>query len=125
MREILLILFICVSCSKAFSTEEVESWKGFWSNNNEIHKERSLLSKIPFRSEYFFDFILIHNENPDRTIYYEIKNELGNVLINGIISKDSSVQISLPVSDLPSNWIYTIILTSPEANDWVYSKFKK
>lgn len=125
MKRILLILFICISCSKAYSTEEVQSWEGIWSNNSTINNERSLLSKIPFRTEYFSDFILIYNENPDRPINYEVKNEFGKVLINGIISKDSSAQIPISISDLLDNGIFTIVLTSSFFNDMVWSKFKK
>ena len=63
--------------------------------------------------------------NPDRPIDYQIINDSGDVLIKGSVSKENSAQITISVSDLPDNGIYTIILTSPDPNDWVYSKFKK
>lgn len=125
MKKLLLILFICISYSYVFAIEESLSWGGVWGDKGDFVTEKSLLLKIPFHSEYFVDFLLIHNENPDRPIDYQIINDSGDVLIKGSVSKENSAQITISVSDLPDNGIYTVILTSPDPNDWVYSKFKK
>ncbi|MFR3188001.1 MAG: DUF3244 domain-containing protein, partial [Phocaeicola sp.] len=90
-----------------------------------VDSDRSIIYKIPFYSDYWEDIIVVHNEKPNRAIFYEIVDEYDNILIKGSVSKENSAQITISVSDLPDNGIYTIILTSPDPNDWVYSKFKK
>lgn len=123
MRKLFLLLFICVWCSKILATEGLRDWDGIWGNT--CNHDRSLSSKIPFYSNHWENIIVVHNENPDRPITYEVLDEYGNVLIAGNVSKENSVQITLSVSDLPDNGIYTIVLTSPNPNDRVWSQFEK
>lgn len=124
MRKLfLLFLFISVWCNSTLAIEEFRQWDGLWGKIDD--EERSLSSEIPFHSNYWENIIVVHNEKPDRAIFYEIVDEYDNVLIKGSVSKENSAQITILVSDLPDNGIYTVILTSPDPNDWVYSKFKK
>lgn len=124
MRKLfLLFLFISIWCSNILAVEGFREWDGLWGKTYD--DDRSLTSEIPFYSDYWEDFIVVHNEKPDRAIFYEIVDEYDNILIKGSVSKENSAQITISVSDLPDNGIYTIILTSPDPNDWVYSKFKK
>ena len=73
----------------------------------------------------FNNSIIIYNAKPDRFITYEILDEYGNVFVTGSVSKENSAQITILVSDLPDNGIYTIILTSPNPNDRVWSQFER
>ena len=52
-------------------------------------------------------------------------DEYGNALITGSVSKENSAQITISISDLPDNGIFTVILTSPNPNDRVWSQFEK
>lgn len=103
------------------SLKNVSSYKNVVNSNNVFVE----FVDIPFHSELFNDLFIIHNEKPDRPITYEILDEYGDVLIAGNVSKENSVQITLSVSDLPDNGIYTIVLTSPNPNDRVWSQFEK
>lgn len=124
MRKLfLLFLFISVWCNSTLAIEGLRQWDGLWGKID--GDERSLSSEIPFHSDYWGDIVVVHNEKPDRAVFYEIVDEYDNVLIKGSVSKENSAQITISVSNLPDNGIYTIILTSPDSNDWVYSKFKK
>lgn len=119
----IFLLSQIVFYSVVFPCDEIQGWNGDW--NECVDSDRSIIYKIPFYSDYWEDIIVVHNEKPDRSIFYEIVDEYDNVLIKGSVSKENSAKITILVSDLPDNGIYTIILTSPEPNDWVCSKFKK
>lgn len=99
-----------------------DTFMGCWV---EEHDERTLMNKIPFDSEFNNELVIIHNDVPDRTIYYKIEAEDGNVLIEGCVCKEQSAQIVIPISELPNNKTYTIILKSPNPMDRVYSVFQK
>ena len=111
--------------NKIFSNERMQPWQGEWGDNQQTMNVFVEFVDIPFHSELFNDLFIIHNEKPDRPITYEILDEYGDVLIAGNVSKENSVQITLSVSDLPDNGIYTIVLTSPNPNDRVWSQFEK
>lgn len=119
----IFLLSQIVFYSVMFPCDEIQGWHGYWIECE--GSDRSISYKIPFYSDYWEDIIVVHNEKPDRAIFYEIVDEYDNVLIKGRVSEENSAQITISVSDLPDNGIYTIILTSPDSNDWVYSKFKK
>lgn len=121
---ILFLLLVFVAWNNAaFSNENNNRWDGYW--NSDVCFDRNIFNEIPFSYEYVDNLLIIYNKKPDRTIYYKIVDEFGNVLITCSVSKENSAQITISISDLPDNGIYTIILTSPDPNDWVYSKFKK
>jgi hypothetical protein len=123
MKKLLVLLFVLfLSSNNVFSLSKVSDWGGIWSKNPVV---LSLYQELPFYSDYCDDIIIVHNDNPDRPIDYQITDNSGDVLIKGSVSKENSAQIIISVSDLPDNGIYTIILTSPDPNDWVYSKFEK
>lgn len=123
MKKLLVLLFVLfLSSNNVFSLSKVSDWGGIWGKNPVV---LSLYQELPFYSDYCDDIIIVHNDNPDRPIDYQITNDFGDVLIKGSVSKENSAQITILVSDLPDNGIYTIILTSPDPNDWVYSKFEK
>lgn len=69
--------------------------------------------------------IKIYNKKPDRPITYEVLDVYGNKLITGNVSKENSTLIIISISELPDNGIYTIVLTSSEYEDRVWSQFKK
>lgn len=124
MKKLFIFLLSQIVCySVVFPCDEIQSWNGDWKESEE--SDRSIINKIPFYSDYWDNIIVVHNEKPDRAIFYEIVDEYDNVLIKGGVSKENSAQITISVSDLPDNMVYTVILTSPDPNDWVYSKFKK
>lgn len=123
MRKLLLFLFISIWCSNTLAVEGFREWDGLWGKTYD--DDRCLTSEIPFYSDYWEDIIVVHNEKPDRAIFYEIVDEYDNVLIKGSVSEENSAQITILVSDLPDNGIYTIMLTSPDSNDRVWSQFKK
>lgn len=64
-------------------------------------------------------------KKPDRPITYEVLDVYGNKLITGNVSKENSTLIIISISELPDNGIYTIVLTSSEYEDRVWSQFKK
>lgn len=123
MRKNLVLLLFLLLSKNVYSIESSTVWEGTWVHTEMIDK--SSITRIPFSSQCMGDIIIIDNENPDRPITYEVLDEYGNVLLTGTVSKENSGQIIISVSDLSDNGIYTIILTSPVPNDWVYSKFKK
>lgn len=124
MKKLFILLLSQIVCySVAFPFDEIQSWNGDWKEH--VDKDRSMIYKIPFYTDYWEDIIVVHNEKPDRTIFYEIVDEYDNVLIKGSALKENSAQITISVSDLPDNGIYTILLTSPDPNDRVWSKFEK
>lgn len=123
MRKNLLILFFLFSI-KLFPNENNFSWGGNWTvEDDNIFRSEQL--EIPFYSELFNDILVIYNKRPDRIIFYEVIDTFGNVLKNGCVSKENSAQITISVSDLSNNGIYTIILTSPVPYDKVWSQFEK
>ncbi len=124
MKKALMFVLFCYFCNvNVFSIEEIYSWVGDWkSNQPEI---KSLFSDIPFHSEYLGGEIKIYNKQPDRPITYEVLDDDGNILITGNVSKENSAQITISVSELPDNGIYTIVLTSSVLEDRVWSQFKK
>ena len=124
IKKLFILLLVCVLCNnKVFSMEEKTIWEGYWNIKDQTNK--SLFPDIPFHSEYFNNSIIIYNEKPDRFITYEILDEYGNVFVTGSVSKENSAQITILVSDLPNNGIYTIILTSLNPNDRVWSQFER
>lgn len=121
-KKLVLLLFFLLS-KNVFSIESSTVWEGTWIPTEMVDK--SSITKIPFSSQFLGNIIIIHNENPDRPITYEVLDEYGNVLLTGSVSKENSVQITISVLDLPDNGIYTIILTSPNPNDRVWSQFER
>ena len=119
----IFLLSQIVFCSVVFPCDEIQGWHGHWIECE--GSDRSIIYKIPFYSDYWEDIIVVNNEKPDRAIFYEIVDEYDNVLIKGSISEENSAQITILVSDLPDNGIYTIILTSPNPNDRVWSQFER
>lgn len=128
MGKILVTLLLCIVCNNvAFSLETLSSWEGEWKGEpqEEQPNKRSITQTLPFRSEYFKDVVVIYNERPDRDIHYEITDECGSILQSGDVSQESSAQIVISVSELSDNGIYTIVLTSSNPSDRVYSTFQK
>lgn len=124
IKKLFILLLVCVlSNNQVFSLGRKTEWEGYWNIKSQTNK--SLFPNIPFRSEYFNNSIIIYNLEPDRMITYEILDEYSNVLITGRVLKENSAQITISISDLPDNGIYTIILTSPNPNDRVWSQFEK
>lgn len=124
MKKVLVTLFFYVVCiTNLFSYSLAENeWKGGWQLED---YSRSITQTLPFHSEYFKDVVVIYNERPDRDIHYEITDECGNTLQSGDVSQESSAQFVIPVSELSDNGIYTIVLTSSNPSDRVYSTFQK
>lgn len=124
MKKALMFILLYYFCNvNVFSSEEIYSWVGDWKSNQQEIK--SLLSNIPFHSEYLDGEIKIYNKKPDRPITYEVLDVYGNKLITGNVSKENSTLIIISISELPDNGIYTIVLTSSHNEDRVWSQFKK
>lgn len=122
MKNIFFILFVLFS-SRLFSNNSIQNWHGEWKDNQQIII--SISEDIPFYSDLTNDLLVIHNAKPDRLINYVLLDEYGNALITGSVSKENSAQITISISDLPDNGIFTVILTSPNPNDRVWSQFEK
>lgn len=122
MKKIFFILFILFS-SRLFSNNSIQNWHGEWKDNQQIII--SISEDIPFYSDLTNDLLVIHNAKPDRLINYVLLDEYGNALITGSVSKENSAQITISISDLPDNGIFTVILTSPNPNDRVWSQFER
>ncbi len=124
MRNFILALFFGFTSIDVFATECLSDffWNGNWKDGTVSF---SVTNEIPFYSEYIGNEIIIYNRNPDKLIYYKVVDKFYNILKSGVVSKENSAQITISVSDLPDNGIYTIILTSPNPNDRVWSQFKK
>lgn len=124
MKKLFLLFFTVIVCHNvSFPCNELQGWRGDWKEH--VGSDRSLICKLPFYSDYCDDIIIIHNENPNRPIVYKILDENGSILISGNVTKENSSQITISVSNLPDNGYYTIILTSPNPNDRVWSQFEK
>lgn len=123
MKKILMTWVLCMmGCIYGFSIDDTSSWEGIW----EFEKtDFSINSKLPFHSELSNDVITIYNDSPDRDIYCEIINASGVVVQSWEISQENSARIILPVAELPGDASYTIVLTSPNPTDRVYSTFEK
>ncbi len=113
MKNIFFILFVLFS-SRLFSNNSIQNWHGEWKDNQQIII--SISEDIPFYSDLTNDLLVIHNAKPDRLINYVLLDEYGNALITGSVSKENSAQITISISDLPDNGIFTVILTSPNPN---------
>lgn len=122
MKNIFFILFVLFS-SRLFSNNSIQNWHGEWKDNQQIII--SISEDIPFYSDLTNDLLVIHNAKPDRLINYVLLDEYGNALITGSVSKENSAQITISISDLSDNGIFTVILTSPNPNDRVWSQFEK
>lgn len=122
VKKIFFILFVLFS-SRLFSNNSIQNWHGEWKDNQQIII--SISEDIPFYSDLTNDLLVIHNAKPDRLINYVLLDEYGNALITGSVSKENSAQITISISDLPDNGIFTVILTSPNPNDRVWSQFEK
>lgn len=122
MKKYLTALFLCVMCSRGFSIECLSDWNGRW---NRPQEDRSIIQELPFHSEYFNDVLVITNETPDRDIRCEIMDEKGQVFTSCEVNKENSSRIVLSISELPEHNSYTIVLTSSNPMDRVYSTFEK
>lgn len=124
MKRLITLLSLCLFiCTNTFPNAKMDNWQGDWNITNSNMK--SSFVEIPFHSEFVMELIMIHNDKPDRIIFYEVIDTFGNVLKKGCVSKENSAQITISISDLPDNGIYTIILTSPNPNDRVWSQFER
>lgn len=113
---------MCLLCIKGYATEDGDEWGGLWNRNQETN---SITQEIPFWSEFYDDVVVIHNENPDRDIHCEVINQ-GNIVVKSYdIPQEDAVLISIPIDDLSDNTSYTIVLTSSNPLDRVYTSFVK
>lgn len=121
MKKILLLLFLCIVCLEGFSKDD-GNWRGSWQKED---YSRDAVQELPFHSECFNDVLVITNETPDRDIRCEIMDEKGQVLTSCEVNKENSSRIVLSISELPEHNSYTIVLTSSNPMDRVYSTFEK
>lgn len=124
MKKIIFILLLCLAHVNTYSYMCIRDheWNGSWGDSKDC---LSIIPDLPFHSTQLKDQIIIKNEIPDRCIYFKVVDENLNILKSGNINIENSAQITISISDLPDNGIYTIILTSPNPNDRVWSQFEK
>lgn len=121
MKRSLMILFVSLLALNLIA-KDGNDFTGSW---EDIPMIKGIVQELPFHSEYFNDVLVITNETPDRDIRCEIIDEKGQVLTSCEVNKENSSRIVLSISELPEHQSYTIVLTSPNPLDRVYSTFEK
>lgn len=123
MKNLFITFVLCLFLIKGFAAEQQEEWGGRWDIPDK--KRCNIIFQLPFTHEVYDEIVIIHNSQPDRDIHCEILDEYGNVVQSYDVSQINSAYIVLPISNLPSNHTYMIVLTSPEPTDRAYTTFEK